>query len=167
MKGNGFGVGWEGLYLPSLMKAHAQWRQRSDDLSETLKLFMILGEHLNQQYGGSFYAKAQNLRRALRAAYDEKLKSHDLLLMPTTPMRATPLPGKDSSREEYIKRALEMVPNTCPFDVSGHPAMNIPCGKSEGLPIGLMLVGKHFDEPVIYQAAACFEKNVDWKDMSF
>ena len=45
-------------------------------------------------------------------------------------------------------------PNTAPFDVTGHPAMSMPCGMSDGLPVGLMLIGKHYDEATIYQAAA-------------
>ncbi len=56
-----------------------------------------------------------------------------------------------------------MLPNTCPMDVTGHPAMSVPCGMSDGLPIGAMLVGKHFDESTIYAAAAAFEGAGDWK----
>src|SRR5438876_293024 len=103
--------------------------------------------------------------RRLTAAYDAVLASHDLLVMPTTPMKATPLPGPGASREEYIQRALEMIGNTAPFDVTHHPAMSVPCGKVDGLPVGMMLVGKHFDEPTIYRAAEAFEKSGDWKTM--
>ena len=53
-----------------------------------------------------------------RAAYDEPLKDVDLLLMPTLPLRATLLPAPDASREDYVARALEMISNTCPFDVT-------------------------------------------------
>jgi amidase len=58
---------------------------------------------------------------------------------------------------------MEMVANTAPFDVSHHPAMAIPCGMSDGLPVSMMLVGKHFDEPTIYRAAHAFEQALDWK----
>jgi amidase len=88
-----------------------------------------------------------------------------LLLMPTLPMKATPLPPPDAPRELYIQRAFEMVPNTAPFNASGHPAMSIPCGMSDGLPIGLMLIGKYYDESVIYRAAAAFEAAGDWTKM--
>ena len=47
-----------------------------------------------------------------------------------------------------------------------HPAMAIPCGMSDGLPISMMLVGKHFDEPTIYRAAYAYEQAVDWKKTS-
>jgi Asp-tRNA(Asn)/Glu-tRNA(Gln) amidotransferase A subunit family amidase len=114
---------------------------------------------------GHFYAKAQNLSRKLRAAYDAALSQHDLLLMPTLPLKATPLPAPDAPRELYIQRAFEMLANTAPFDATGHPAMSIPCGMSDGLPIGLMLIGKHYDESTIYRAAAAFEKAGDSKKM--
>jgi len=72
----------------------------------------------------------------LRAAYDNVLANCDLLLMPTTPMKATPLPAPNAIREEYVTRALEMLTNTAPFDVTHHPAMSIPCGMIDGLPAG-------------------------------
>jgi amidase len=77
----------------------------------------------------------------------------------------TPLPPPDAPRDLYILRAFEMVPNTAPFNASGHPAMSIPCGMSDGLPIGLMLIGKYYDESVIYRAAAAFEGAGDWTKM--
>jgi amidase len=55
-----------------------------------------------------------------------------------------------------------MVRNTAPFNVSHHPAMSIPCGMRDGLPMGMMLIGRHFDEPTIYRAAHAFEQSVDW-----
>ena len=58
-----------------------------------------------------------------------------------------------------------MLPNTSPFDVTGHPAMSIPCGMSNGLPVGMMLVGRHWHESTIYQAAAAFERAGDWRQM--
>jgi amidase len=56
-----------------------------------------------------------------------------------------------------------MLPNTCPFDVTGHPAMSVPCGLIDGLPVGMMLVGKSYDEATIYRAAYAFEQAGDWK----
>ena len=63
---------------------------------------------------------------------------------------------------EAIERAFEMLGNTAPFDVTGHPAMTVPCGMYDGLPAGLMLVGKHWDESTIYRAAHAFEQSHDW-----
>src|SRR5882757_1689683 len=165
MKGNGMGTNWRGLYNTTLLDAHSAWHHRADELSDSLKITMLLGQYFTKHYRGHFYAKAQNLNRKLRAAYDTALSSYDLLLMPTLPMKATPIPPPDAPRELYIQRAFEMVPNTAPFNASGHPAMSLPCGMSDGLPIGLMLIGKYFDEPTIYRAAAAFESAGDWTKM--
>jgi amidase len=158
MKGNGFGTNWRGLFVTSLLDAHAGWRHRANELSDTLKISMFLGQYFTKHYRGHFYAKAQNLSRKLRAAYDAALADHDLLLMPTLPLKATPLPPAGAPRELTIQRAFEMIANTAPFDATGHPAMSIPCGESDGRPIGMMLIGKHWDESTIYRAAHAFEE---------
>jgi amidase len=165
MRGNGMGTNWRGLYTTSLLDAHSQWKHRADELSDTLKISMLVGHYFIKHYRGHFYAKAQNLSRKLRAAYDAELAKFDLVVMPTLPVKATPLPPADAARELYIQRAFEMIGNTAPFDATGHPAMSIPCGMGDGLPIGLMIVGKHYDESTIYRAAAAFEKAGDWKKM--
>ena len=71
--------------------------------------------------------------RKLRAAYDAVLGNYDLLLMPTLPMKATPLPPPDAPRELYIQRAFEMVPNTAPFDVT-RPSVDEPSLRHERRP---------------------------------
>jgi len=158
MKGNGFGTNWRGLYVTSLIDAHSAWRHRADELSDTLKLSMLLGHYFVKHHRGHFYAKAQNLSRKLRDAYDAALADFDVLVMPTLPLKATPLPPADAPREVSIQRAFEMISNTAPFDATGHPAMSLPCGQSDGLPIGLMLIGKHWEESTIYRAAHAFEQ---------
>jgi amidase len=164
MHGNGMGFNWKGLYTTSLLDAHSNWRARANELSRSLKACMLAGEYFLRHYRGHFYAKAQNLSRLLRQSYDDVLARYDLLLMPTLPMKATPLPGQDASLALYCQRAFEMLPNTSPFDVTGHPAMNIPCGMSQGLPIGMMLIAKHWNESTIYRAAHAFERLGDWRE---
>ena len=80
------------------------------------------------------------------------LAGHDLLPMPTLPIKAPRIPEEDAPVGETIARALEMIANTAPFDVTGHPAMSLPCGKVDGLPVGAMPVGAHDAERTIYQA---------------
>jgi amidase len=106
-----------------------------------------------------------NIARRLVAAYDTALAQYDLLLMPTTPIKATLLPAIDAARGEVIDKALNMAANAAPFDITHHPAMAIPCGISDGLPVSLMLVGRHFDESTIYRAAHAFEQSDDWMRM--
>jgi amidase len=157
--GNSMGTNWKGHYSVSLLDAYARGRlTRANDLSDTVKLVVLAGQYLQDRYHGRYYAKAQNLGRALTKAYDDALQSVDLLLMPTVPLKATPLPDPSAPRPEKIQRALEMIPNTCPFDVTGHPAMNVPCALSSGLPVGMMLVGRRWDDATVLRAAAAFEQ---------
>ena len=83
--------------------------------------------------------------------------------MPTIPFPATRIPPLDAPHETYVDAALNMKQNTCSFDVSGHPALTIGCAKIDGLPTGLMLVGKHFDQPSLIRAAEAFEKAIEWQ----
>ncbi len=166
IKGNGAGSNWQGFYPTAMMEAYARgWRSRPDDLPDTVKLVLFVGEYMQRFYHGRYYAKAQNLRRLLRKAYDDALVQYDILVMPTTPMKSQPLPKDGCSREEYLARALEMINNTCPLDASGHPAMSVPCGMIDGLPVGMMLIGRKFDEATVLCASQTFEEAGDWKSM--
>jgi amidase len=159
---NGAGINHEGLYVTSLMDRAMGWRSRADDLADTIKIASILSKYTLDRYGGHYYGKAQNIRRRLRAAYDRALAAHDLLLLPTAPMKATPIPAKDASPQEITRRSWEATRNTCPLNVTGHPAISVPCGMEGGRPIGMMLVGRAYDEATIYRAAEAFERSGDW-----
>ncbi|MYF88835.1 MAG: amidase, partial [Boseongicola sp. SB0676_bin_33] len=162
MHGNSGGTNHKGLFLPSMTDHMAQWRNRADELTHSLKVCMFLGEFFQEQYRGRFYGKAQNLMRKVNQAYADVLGRHDLLLMPTVPMKARQIPPADCSISLYVQRAFEMIGNTAPFN-GGLPAINVPCGLSEGLPIGMMLVGERFGEMKLYQAAHAFEQAGDWR----
>ena len=164
MLGNSGGTNYRGLFLPSMMDHMAQWRNRADELTHSLKVCMFLGEFFQEQYRGRFYGKAQNLMRKVNQVYSGVLAQHDLLLMPTVPMKPQQVPPADCSISLYVQRAFEMIGNTAPFN-GGLPAMNVPCGLSEGLPIGMMLVGERFREMKLYQAAHAFEQSGDWRTM--
>jgi amidase len=166
MLGNGFGFNWQGLYVTSMLDYHSSWRQRADELSDSLKSTMLLGYYMVTHYRGHYYAKAQNLVRRLRRSYDEALARYDLLLMPTLPRAASPLPEANAPLDEILQRAFEILPNTAPFNITHHPAMSVPCGTVDGLPVGMMLVGRMFDEQTIYRAAAAFEAGVQWRNIS-
>jgi len=157
--GNSMGTNWKGYYTTSLLDFYGRSRRaRANDLSETVKLVILLGQYMQDNYQGHYYAKAQNLARVLRAAYDEAFKQVDLLVMPTTPMKATVIPAPNASRDEYVARALEMIQNTCPFDVTGNPAMNVPCGTSNGLPVGMMVVGRHWEDGTVLRVAHAYQQ---------
>lgn len=163
LKGLGNGSNWKGAYVPSLREKLNGWQSSANMFSEIFKLAMICAEHLNTDHHGRYYAKAQNLCRLLRAKYDEALEEVDILLMPTTPIKGSKLPPANPTREEDMTPGFTPIPNTAPFDCTGHPSVSIPCAMRDGLPIGMMLTGKHFDEPTLYSAAYAFEQAVDWK----
>jgi amidase len=159
--GNAFGMNWKGLYDPELIAFYGrQWRQRAARFSETVKLVVLAGRYAIEHEFGRHYAMARNLAYELTAAYDEALGGCDVLVMPTLPLTATTLVAADAPREEYLMRALEMIPNTAPFDVTGHPATSVPAGLVDGLPVGVMIVGRHFDDATCLRVAHAFEEAV-------
>jgi len=165
MNGDGYGVSRPDLYVTSFMDCHRTWRQHADEMSVSTKVAFLFGTYIQKLYGNRYYGKAVNISRQVRSAYDSILAEYDVLLMPTTPMKATPLPAADASLEEILQRASEPCANTMLFNFTHHPAMSIPCGMSDGLPVGMMLIGKHWDEPTIYRAAHAFEQAQDWKTL--
>jgi amidase len=106
------------------------------------------------------YAMAQNLATEVRRQYDAALADLDLLVMPTVPMVAPEIPAPDDPLETRVARALEMIVNCAPFDVSGHPATSVPAGLSQGLPVGMMLVGRRFEDTTPLTVAHAFEQLV-------
>jgi amidase len=159
--GNAYGMNWKGKYDPELIAHYGQqWRADASQFSETVKLVALAGRHaLDTQYG-RHYAMARTLAAQLAAAYDEALQRYDVLVMPTMPLLPTVLPPADAPADEVIGRALEMVGNTCPFDVTGHPACSVPAGTSEGLPVGLMIIGRQFDDATVLRVAHALESAV-------
>ena len=157
MQGNGYGKNAEGYFSPSLINAHKDWRTRTNGFGPQTELIMLVGEYVNRKYNSYFYAKSQNLRRMLRRDYEIKFKDYDLILMPTLPMVATELPKQDAKATEIVSKSLEMAVNTPAADLTGHPSISIPCGYSDGLPIGLMLTGRFFEEGKLLAAAYAFE----------
>ncbi|MCY4487537.1 MAG: amidase [Deltaproteobacteria bacterium] len=150
----GLGPGWAERF--------ATWNKRWRDLPENVSALILFGAFVRARSPGHYYVKAQRLRRTVHRAYDEAFSGYDLLLMPTTPMAATPLPAADAGPAERAQRAGEMLANTGPFNLTGHPAITLPCGATaDGRPVGMMLVGRHFDEITVYRAAYAFERTAN------
>jgi len=82
--------------------------------------------------------------------------------MPTTPSKAL---KNDPSLDPQTRlaRGWHVANNTAAFDVTGHPSVSVPCAKSQGLPVGLMLTGRHFEDATVLRAAYAYERNVDWE----
>ena len=161
LRGNGYGYGYKGRYSPEMMEHYSRGLAKSfEAVSPTVQMTGLCGQYMLDTYHGTHYAKAQNLSPLIRAAYDAALQDVDVLVLPTQPMRATELPAADAPMAQYIVRGLEMVGNTAPFDVTGHPAISVPAEVTDGRPIGMMIVGRHWDERGVLAFASAYESLV-------
>jgi amidase len=163
--GNGLGYGWPGFYDTHFQDWYLKsMPSRIDLLSQSAKMFLLMGAYMHRNYRGRYYAKAQNLSRQLSAAYDAAFKNVDILLMPATPITANKLPPADCGPAESVHRSFEMFVGTGgQFNLTGLPAISVPCGMTEGLPIGMMLVGRLYEDGVVLNAAHAFEETTDWR----
>lgn len=157
LHGKGLGSLPRAFYPIDLLEQTARWGALMADLPPNAALMALLGQHMHSRHDGRFYAKAQNLQRTARAAYDMALEQFDVLVMPTTPMRAPPLPLSDAPLELQVRRATEPLTNTGIFDATGHPALSLPCAIVDGLPVGMMIVARHHKEAIIYRVASALE----------
>jgi amidase len=158
MDGNGYGLGADGLYDPELMTYFAERRSaKADQFSSIVKATALCGRYSLTTRGGASYAKARNLLPHVRAAYDQALDQYDVLVMPTVPGTAGRLPTGGEDNITLLAQALGMAGNTAPLDVTGHPAISIPAGLVDGLPAGMMIVGKRYDDATVLRVANAFE----------
>ena len=153
-------TGLKNLYVPSLLSHLADWPKRANTLNVGVKVDMLLGIYLRENHAGKLYGKAQNLRRKVREDYENSLAECDLLVMPTVPRKPPPYPSNAISSEAV--RAKSGSSNTWAANLTGHPAMSVPCGTHDGFPIGFMLVAKDYKEATIYKAANAFEQEQVW-----
>ena len=164
MFGAGTGGYAEGHVDMPLLDAFAEgWRSRPDALSGSALMTLLLGEHLQHRYHARYFAKAQALRGAVRAAYTKAFGECHLIAMPTVPFAAMPMPPTQATLADVLAAALPMIGNTAALNASGHPAISVPCGLRAGLPVGLMLVGRHFEDALTLRAAAGLEALGDWQ----
>jgi aspartyl-tRNA(Asn)/glutamyl-tRNA(Gln) amidotransferase subunit A len=105
------------------------------------------------------YLKAQRARQVLRAEVDAVLKHVDALLFPTTPMPAPPTADREATVEGVSDDVRAWLTRcTRPINLTGHPALSVPCGlATSGLPIGLQLVGRQFDEATLLRLGHAYE----------
>jgi amidase len=139
-------------------------RANADDFAPTVKQLCLLGGYLREHHHSRFYAKAVNLARALTDEYEAVLEDVDVLAMPTAPTTAFEI-ETDLSMVELVNRSqgkAGRTQNTMPFNLSGHPALSVPAGTHDGLPVGLMFVAGYEDEETLVHAGAAAESVVDW-----
>jgi amidase len=162
VRGNGIGLPGKGFYDVALAEATARGRAlQASQLFASVKYAMVIGGYLWETYGGAYYAKAQNLAVALRRAYDAVLREYDLLVMPTTAVQAPKLPETSVPGLDAVALALDpaLISNTCAFNHTGHPALSVPIGPENDLPVGLMMIGRWYDEATVLRAARALESS--------
>jgi aspartyl-tRNA(Asn)/glutamyl-tRNA(Gln) amidotransferase subunit A len=150
-------------YAYDLQKAY---NDRLDDLTPDLKGIIRLG----LDNSGMNFAKARAIRKRTYETMYEYFKNHDLLITPTTPCPAFK-PGWLESGTTFPKigkkglSTMDWMTYTFPFNMTGLPAATIPCGwTSEGLPIGMQIVGRQYDEKTVLQVSKAFEEIAPWQE---
>ncbi|HLT54915.1 MAG TPA: Asp-tRNA(Asn)/Glu-tRNA(Gln) amidotransferase subunit GatA, partial [Bacillota bacterium] len=135
-------------------------KSRSEGFGEEVKRRIMLGTFaLSSGYYDAYYKKAQKVRTLIKNDFEKIFENYDVIIGPTTPTTAYKV-------GEKINDPLLMYVNditTIPVNLAGAPAITVPCGFSEnGLPIGLQIIGKHFDESTVYRTAHAFEQATDY-----
>jgi amidase len=124
------------------------------------KVSAFAGTVLRGETKGRILALAQALRIKLRDQYDDALRRFDVLVMPAVPMPAHRLPTAPLTPAEHQALAFEMHDNNCALNLTGHPALSIPCGMVEGLPAGMLLIGRHLEDHLLLRVAHRFQQRI-------
>ncbi|WP_312067303.1 Asp-tRNA(Asn)/Glu-tRNA(Gln) amidotransferase subunit GatA [Exiguobacterium sp.] len=127
---------------------------RSQGFGDEVKRRIMLGTYaLSSGYYDAYYKKAQQARTLIKKDFDVVLANYDVIIGPTAPTPAFELGAQlDDPVTMYANDIL-----TIPINLAGVPAISVPAGFVDGLPVGLQIIGKHFDEATIYRAAHAFE----------
>ena len=131
-------------------------KTRSEGFGPEVKRRIILGTYvLSSGYYDAYYKKAQKVRTLVMNEFKKAFEKYDILLTPTSPTVAFDIGSKSNNPlEMYLADIC-----TVSVNIAGLPAISIPCGKdTEGMPIGMQLIGKRFDEQAILNAAYTFEQ---------
>lgn len=133
-------------------------KTRADGFGAEVKRRVLLGTYaLSAGYHDKYYLKALKVRTLVKQDFDKALANVDVLMAPTMPAPAFKIGEKiDDPLSLYLADV-----NTVPVNLAGVPSMSLPCGMTDGLPVGLQIIGNHFDENTIIRAAYSFEQNTD------
>ena len=140
-------------------------KSRSEGFGEEVKRRIMLGSFvLSSGYFDAYYMKALRTKALIKQAFDKAFEQYDVILGPVAPTTALKL---GESLSDPIKMYLGDV-YTVSVNLAGLPGISLPCGyDSKGLPIGLQLLGKHFDEKSIIRAAYAYEQTREYKRPEF
>jgi aspartyl-tRNA(Asn)/glutamyl-tRNA(Gln) amidotransferase subunit A len=133
---------------------------RSQGFGAEVKRRIMLGTYaLSSGYYEAYYKKAQQVRTLIKKDFEDASKHVDIIVTPTTPTAAFKINEKTSDPlQMYLSDIF-----TISVNLAGVPAISIPCGfTANNLPIGLQLIGKHFDEESLFKVAYAYEQATDW-----
>ena len=140
---------------------HEPWlKSRIAEYGSDVRERLLVGAFVS----GADYLRGQRVRQLIRDEVDQVLGGLDVLIAPTLPIAAVPV----GTREVEIDGRLHpvrpsLVRYTRPFNASGHPAASVPCGfTADGLPIGMQVVGRSFDEATVLRVADAYQRVTDW-----
>ena len=135
---------------------------RSEAFGPEVKRRIILGTYvLSSGYYDAYYKKAQKVRTVIKQEFEKLFEKFDMLLTPTSPTVAYKIGTKSNNPLEMYLADL----CTVSVNIAGLPGISIPCGvDSQGMPIGLQLIGKPFDEESIIQAAYTYEQEIKFRE---
>ena len=141
-----------------LMEMYSQTRAKG--FGQEVKRRIILGTYvLSAGYYEAYYRKASQVRTLMRKDFEEAFQQVDVIMAPTAP---TPAFRIGEKAEDPLQMYLSDI-HTIPVNLAGIPGISIPCGFSrENLPIGLQIMGRHFDEGKLLRVAYTFEQNTDF-----
>jgi amidase len=165
-----YGIGAKTYYPASIITAiDRMWRDNADMMQPRTKLNHLIAELSRRNFHGAVYAKAHNVRPSYVAAFDRALAEVDVLALPTVRTIAPRVEADPTDPVEAIEANLRRnwmlmstAYNTKPTNYTGHPAVAVPCGKVDGMPISLQLVGRFLDDPLLLRVAYAYQKAVDW-----
>ena len=133
-------------------------RTRSEGFGEEVKRRIMVGTYaLSAGFYDAYYRKAQKIRRLIKDDFDRAFKEVDVIIGPTSPHTAFKLGSKSDPVSMYLEDIYTIAVN-----LAGLPAASIPVGIANGLPIGMQITGKYFDEAKILNVAHQFQQHTDW-----
>jgi len=139
---------------------HASWfRARGHEYSADVRTRLARGAFVT----GMQYVRAQQVRRRVRDEINALFARHDLLLAPTTPIPAPALAQREVELPGGTRNlTVALISLTSVWSFAGFPVCSLPCGFADGLPVGMQLVGRPFDEATVLRAADAYQRSTDW-----
>lgn len=136
---------------------------RTEGFGPEVKRRIILGTYvLSSGYYDAYYKKAQQVRTLVKKEFNKAFEKYDILITPTSPTVAFNIGQRSNNPlEMYLADIC-----TVSINIAGLPGISVPCGvDSQGMPIGMQIIGKHFDEETILNAAYTYEQKIKFRDV--